>query len=86
MQVDFETEKPIFVQIADGIEDAIVTGAFPEESRIPSITDFSVRYKINPATALKGISILVENGTIYKKYACRGRQARNKKRRNYRYA
>ena len=53
MQVDFETEKPIFVQIADGIEDAIVTGAFPEESRIPSITDFSVRYKINPATALK---------------------------------
>ena len=40
MQVDFETEKPIFVQIADGIEDAIVTGAFPEESRIPSITDF----------------------------------------------
>ena len=67
MQVDFETEKPIFVQIADGIEDAIVTGAFPEESRIPSITDFSVRYKINPATALKGISILVENGTIYKK-------------------
>lgn len=67
VQVTFETEKPIFVQIAEGIEDAIVTGAFPEESRIPSITDFSVRYKINPATALKGISILVENGIIYKK-------------------
>jgi DNA-binding transcriptional regulator YhcF (GntR family) len=67
MQVDFENEKPIFVQIAEGIEDAIVTGAFPEESRIPSITEFSVSYKINPATALKGINILVDSGIVYKK-------------------
>ena len=65
--MDFENEKPIFVQIAEGIEDAIVTGAFPEESRIPSITEFSVMYKINPATALKGINILVESGIVYKK-------------------
>lgn len=65
--MNFENEKPIFVQIAEGIEDAIVTGAFPEESRIPSITEFSVMYKINPATALKGINILVESGIVYKK-------------------
>lgn len=65
--MDFENEKPIFVQIADEIEDAILTGGFPEESRIPSITEFSVNYKINPATALKGINILVESGIVYKK-------------------
>lgn len=67
MQVDFENEKPIFIQIAEGIEDAIVTGAFAEESKIPSITEFSVSYKINPATALKGINILVDSGIVYKK-------------------
>lgn len=67
LQINFDSEKPIFLQIAEGIEDAILSGAFPEESQIPSITEFSVSYKINPATALKGINILVDNGIVYKK-------------------
>ena len=67
MQINFEDERPIFVQIADGIEDAILTGAFEESGQIPSITELSVSYKINPATALKGISILVDEGIIFKK-------------------
>lgn len=67
MQINFDGERPIFMQIAEGIEDAILTGAFAEESQIPSITEFSVQYKINPATALKGINLLVEEGVIYKK-------------------
>ena len=67
MKIDFDNEKPIFIQIAEGIEDAILTGAFEEETQIPSITEFSVTYKINPATALKGINILVEEKIIYKK-------------------
>ena len=67
MELDFSSEKPIFQQIAEGIEDAILTGAFPAESQIPSITEFSVQYKINPATALKGINLLVDEGVVYKK-------------------
>lgn len=65
--LNFDDERPIFIQIAEGIEDAILSGAFIEESQIPSITDFSVNYRINPATALKGINILVEEGILYKK-------------------
>lgn len=67
MELDFDSGKPIFQQIAEGIEDAILAGAFPEESQIPSITEFSVRYTINPATALKGINLLAEEGAVYKK-------------------
>lgn len=67
MKIDFSEERPIFIQIAEGIEDAILSGAFKEESQIPSITEFSVNYRINPATALKGVNILVEEGIIYKK-------------------
>lgn len=63
----FEEERPIFIQIAEGIEDAILSGAFAEEEQIPSITEFAVRYQINPATALKGINILVEQGVVYKR-------------------
>lgn len=67
MQLNFDSERPIFIQIAEGIEDAILSGAFEEESQIPSITEFSVTYRINPATALKGITLLVDDGIIYKK-------------------
>ncbi len=67
MNINFDNEKPIFQQIAEGIEDAVITGAFQEESQIPSITEISVQYKINPATALKGINILVDEDVVYKK-------------------
>ena len=67
MKLNLDQEKPIFIQIAEGIEDGILTGAFPEESKIPSITEFSVNYKINPATALKGINLLVDEAIIFKK-------------------
>ena len=63
MNLDFNSEKPIFVQVADGLEDAILTGAFEEGSQIPSITEISVTLKINPATALKGINILDRKST-----------------------
>lgn len=65
--INFDSDRPIFQQIADVIEDAIISGAFPEESQIPSITELSVSFKINPATALKGINILVDDGILYKK-------------------
>lgn len=67
MLLDFESEKPIYIQLAESIEDAILSGAFQEETQIPSTTEISVTYKINPATALKGINLLVNEGILYKK-------------------
>lgn len=67
MQFNPDGEKPIYVQMAEWIEENILSGAFPEESQIPSTTDISALYKINPATALKGVNILVDKGIIYKK-------------------
>ena len=67
MQIKPDAEQPIFLQIAQGIADGILSGAFPEESRVPSITEFSQAYRINPATALKGVNLLVEQGILYKK-------------------
>ena len=67
MQINFDNEKPIYIQLAEGIEDAILSSAFNEETQIPSTTEFSATYKINPATALKGINILVDKNILYKK-------------------
>lgn len=67
MQIDFDSEKPIYMQIATELEDAIVTGAFAEEAQIPSTTEISAQFTINPATVLKGMSLLVDQGILYKK-------------------
>ena len=44
MKINFESEKPIFIQVAEVIEDAILSGTFEEETQIPSTTEFSVSY------------------------------------------
>lgn len=63
----FQEDRPIFLQIAEMLEDAILTGAFPEGEQVPSTTEISVRYQINPATALKGVNQLVEAGILHKR-------------------
>lgn len=67
MLMHFDSERPVFLQVAEKMEDAILTGAFEEEQQVPSTTELSVSCKINPATALKGINLLVEDGILYKK-------------------
>ena len=67
LTVDMNRDKPIFIQIAEGLEDAILSGALDEGGQLPSITELSVQYTINPATALKGINLLVDQGAAYKK-------------------
>lgn len=67
MQIDFSAEAPIFMQVAEQIESAILSGALEEGAQAPSTTEISVRYKINPATALKGVTKLADEGVLYKK-------------------
>lgn len=58
---------PIFMQIANSIEEDILMGVYVDNIQIPSTTEMSVGYKINPATVLKGINILVDENILYKK-------------------
>lgn len=67
MVLNFNSEIPIYLQIAQSIEDDILKGIFEEETQIPSTTEISLVYKVNPATVAKGYSQLTDSGTIYKK-------------------
>ena len=57
-------EKSIYIQISEMIENDILRDILCEEERVPSTNEL---YAINPATAAKGINILVEAGIVYKK-------------------
>jgi GntR family transcriptional regulator len=62
-----DESRPIFLQVAEQIENDIVSGQMAEESQVPSINEFAAFYRINPATALKGVNLLVDEGALYKK-------------------
>ena len=67
MKIDFGSQTPIFLQLSQGLEDEILSGVYREGEQIPSITELAASYKINPATAPKGINLLVDAGIVYKK-------------------
>ena len=67
MNVNPNIDKPIFIQIAEQLEDSIFTGVFPEETQIPSTNEISALLNINPHTVLKGMNLLVNDEIIYKK-------------------
>ena len=60
MRFDFSGTTPLFRQVAEQISEAIVSGAFAEGEQVPSTTEISSTYAINPATVLKGMNLLVD--------------------------
>ena len=60
-------EKSIYLQIAEMIETDVLRDILLEEERVPSTNELAKLYAINPATAAKGVNILVDEGVLYKK-------------------
>ncbi|MCP4419590.1 MAG: GntR family transcriptional regulator [Chloroflexi bacterium] len=67
MKPQFDTDKPIYLQIAESIEDDILQQVVAEEAQVLSTNQLASMYRINPATAAKGINMLTNEGILYKK-------------------
>ena len=65
--LDTDSTKSIYMQVAEIIERDILLKNIKEEEQAPSTNEFARIYKINPATARKGINLLVDKGILYKK-------------------
>lgn len=66
MKIIFNDVVPIYIQIADAIEDDILTGKLKEGENCYSQIQIAKELSINPATAAKGIRLLVERGILNK--------------------
>ncbi|RQD69432.1 MAG: DUF977 family protein [Tindallia sp. MSAO_Bac2] len=62
-----EGTDPVYIQIADWLENEILSGQVKPQEKIYSQYKLSDIFGINPATALKGLNRLVEKGLVYKK-------------------
>lgn len=67
MNFNFNSNTPIYLQVAFQIEEGILQGIFKEENQIPSTTEISKTYKINPTTVLKGVNLLVDENILEKR-------------------
>jgi DNA-binding transcriptional regulator YhcF (GntR family) len=58
---------PLFIQIAERLADQIADGTLAEGERAPSTNDLSAYYRINPATAAKGLNVMIDDGLLEKR-------------------
>lgn len=66
-RVHMDESRPIWIQIAERVENDILEGALAEGAQIPSTNEFAAFLRINPATALKGVNRLVDDGIVEKR-------------------
>lgn len=67
MQFQFDSDVALFQQVAQNLEEAIFSGIYAEGEQVPSTTEISTAYQINPATVLKGMNLLVAQGILEKR-------------------
>jgi GntR family transcriptional regulator len=57
---------PLFAQVAERLSGEIADGGLAEGARVPSSNELAAFYRINPATAAKGINVLADDGLLEK--------------------
>lgn len=62
-----DEDIPLFVQVAERLSAEIADGGLAEGERVPSSNELAAFYRINPATAAKGINMLTEEGLLEKR-------------------
>lgn len=67
MKLNEDSAEPLFQQIAEIIEDMIIAGDLTAEDQVFSTNQLSETFQVNPATARKGLNLLVDKGILYKK-------------------
>lgn len=65
--MEFKENKPIYLQITDGIMDDILSDNYPEESRLPSVRDYAAKVEVNANTVMRSYDWLQQQQIIFNK-------------------
>jgi len=65
--MDFNGNKPIYLQICDSICDRILSGELKDDDRISSVREFGAEIGVNPNTVARSYEKLTNDGIIYNK-------------------
>ena len=65
INLDYKDKRPIYEQISDKLKELMVIGAFPENTRLPSVRSLAVDLSINPNTIQRAYAELERQGYVY---------------------
>ena len=65
--MEFNSNKAIYLQIADTVSDKILAGELKPEDRIPSVREYGATIGVNPNTVMRTYEKLTAEGVIYNK-------------------
>lgn len=65
--MEFDSNKAIYLQIADGMCEQILRGELREGERIPSVREWGATIGVNPNTVARSYEVLSESGVIFQK-------------------
>lgn len=62
--MEFDNNRPIYIQIADSICDKVLSGEFKPGARIPSVREWGATIGVNPNTVARSYEVLTDRGVI----------------------
>ena len=65
--MEFDSNKPIWLQIYNTICEQILSGNFPPGGRIPSVREYGAEIGVNPNTVMRTYEKLTGEGIIFNK-------------------
>lgn len=65
MDITFDNNIPIYIQVLEYIKIYIISGTFKCGEKLPSVRDFALTFKVNPNTMQKALQELENDGLIY---------------------
>ena len=65
MEFTFENNVPIYIQLLEYMEVYLISGVFKCGEKLPSVRDFSTKFKVNPNTMQKALAELESMNLIY---------------------
>lgn len=65
MEIIFDNERPIYIQLVEKMKIDIVSGKYQPGDKIMSIRDLAIYYKVNPNTLQRALADLEKDELIY---------------------
>ena len=65
--MNFQNERPIYLQIVEQMEMKIMSGYYPKGSKLPTVRELAMQYKVNPNTMQKAFVELEQRGLVFAK-------------------
>ncbi len=64
MEWQIAAGRPVYIQLVEQLERAVVTGAYPPGERVPAVRDLAAQAQVNPNTMQRALAEMESRGLL----------------------